>query len=300
MTELHLTEQQLAALADASISEAERAFLAEHLRTCAGCHEAYRDAVRYRAILLADASVFRAPDEAVELARRIARPKPAERPARPRVRWFNPRLVAGLSAAAILVTAAVLWKSGFTPRSEYDRYIMPLQQAAASASAEGSIVMPGVEESVSTTSTLHRTGFVQTDDAITTALDGLKEAYREDANAEVAHWLISGYLATGEIESARLYVQDARIQFPEDTRFLVLDAIIAYRSSEMDRAERLLRDALDNDPHNGAAMLNLALVQYEMGQWDSARRTLELVRSQFAGSPLETRASTLITDLLNG
>jgi TolA-binding protein len=68
----------------------------------------------------------------------------------------------------------------------------------------------------------------------------------------------------------------------------------------MDRAERLLQSALANDPDNGAAMLNLALVQYEMGQVDSARRTLEMVRSHFPGSPLEARATVLISDLLNG
>jgi Tfp pilus assembly protein PilF len=245
--------------------------------------------------------VFRAPDDAMELARRIARPARVAAESGRRVRWLEPRLVAGLSAAAVLITAAVLWRAGVKPGSgEYDRWFQPLQQAAASASAEGSIVLPGVESAVAVTSPLHRSGFVQPDDAISAALDGLTQAYRQKANAEVAHWLISGYLATGEVESARLYVQDARLRFPEDTRFLVLDAIIAYRSSEMDRAERLLHTALENDPRNGAALLNLALVQYEMGQSASARRTLELVRSQFAGSPLEARASTLISDLLNG
>jgi len=195
----------------------------------------------------------------------------------------------------------VLWREGVLPRSEpYDTLFQPLQQAAASASAEGSIVLPGVEGAVATTSPLHRSGFVQPDDAISSALTGLTRAYREKPTTDVAHWLITGYLATGELESARLYVQDARLRFPDDTRFLVLDAIIAYRSSDMDRAERLLQTALVTDPHNGAAMLNLALVQYEMGQWQAARRTLELVRTEFPGSPLEARASTLISDLLNG
>ena len=62
----------------------------------------------------------------------------------------------------------------------------------------------------------------------------------------------------------------------------------------------LLQAALETDPKNGAALLNLALVQYETGRVDSARRTLELVRAQFAGSPLEARAQTLISGLLNG
>ena len=80
----------------------------------------------------------------------------------------------------------------------------------------------------------------------------------------------------------------------------MLDAIVAYRTSDLDRAENLLREALEANPRDGAALLNLALVQYENGQPESARHTLQMVRTQFAGSPLEIRASTLMSDLLNG
>ena len=296
MTELHLTDEQLAALVDESLSDTERGFLVEHLRACDCCHAAFRDTVRYRGILKADASVFRAPDAVLDMARGIARP--ARRAPEPRRSWLTPRLAFGLSAAAVLVVAT-LW---FTNRNtDRDLEWMPtLKQAAASASADGSIVLPGVEQLVAATSAEHRTGFVQADEAITTALSGLTRAYRESPNPDVAQWLISGFLATGEVESGRLYIQDARLRFPGDSRFLVLDAIVAYRMSDMDRAENLLRAALDANPRDGAALINLALVQYESGQWDSARRTLQMVRTEFAGSPLEARANTLITDLLNG
>ncbi|HEX6791865.1 MAG TPA: tetratricopeptide repeat protein [Candidatus Krumholzibacteria bacterium] len=297
MTELHLTDAQLAALVDESLGDSERAFLVEHLRSCEPCHAAYRDTVRYRAILLSDSTVFRAPDAVVDLARRVARPAAPAR--EPRMRWFEPRLVAGLTAAAVVVIAGVAWYTHHQPAS-YSEYLPPLKQAAAVATADGSIVLPGVEEVVAATSTEHRTGFVQPDDAITAALAGLTAAYRDHPNPDVAHWLISGCLATGDVETSRLYIQDARLRFPEDTRFLVLDAIVAYRTSDMARAENLLRTALDANPHDGAALLNLALVQYESGQLDSARRTLQMVQTQFAGSPLEARATTLISDLLNG
>jgi len=296
MTELHLTDEQLAALVDGSLGDSERGFLVEHLRACDFCHAAYRDTIRYRAILTADASVFRAPDPVLEMARGIARP--ARRTSEPRRSWLTPRLAFGLSAAA-LIAVATLW---FTHQpGEKDLEWMPtLKQAAASASADGSIVLPGVEQLVAATSAEHRTGFVQPDQAITDALSGLTAAYRQNPNPDIAQWLISGYLATGEVESGRLYINDARLRFPGDSRFLVLDAIVAYRMSDMDRAENLLRAALDANPRDGAALLNLALVQYESGQWDSARRTLQMVRSEFAGSPLEARANTLIAGLLNG
>jgi hypothetical protein len=236
----------------------------------------------------------------VELARRVARPERISQPA-PRFRLFAPRLVAGLSAAAVLATAGVVWYTHHQPdQAPYSEWVPALKQAAASASADGSIVLPGVEEVVAATSAEHRTGFVQADETISSALSGLTTAYRDRPDPDVAHWLISGYLATGELETGRLYIQDARLRFPDDGRFLVLDAIVAYRMSDMARAETLLRAALEENPRDGAALLNLALVQYESGQMDSARRTLQLVRSQFAGSPLETRATTLISDLLNG
>ena len=305
MTELHLTDEQLAALADGSMTETDRALLIEHVRTCNFCHDSYFDAVRYRAMLLADASVFRAPDAVVRLARSI--PSRRHNEVRPstrtesRRRWFAPPAMAGLAAAALTVAAVVMWQAGIRPGgNRYDAYFPPLQQAAVSASNEGSIILPGTEETAATASTLYRSGIVPVDEAIASALAQLTRAYHEDANPEVAHWLISGYLATGDLEQARLFAQDARLRFSEDARFLVLDAIVAYRSEEFDRAERLLQAALDTDPNNGAALLNLALVQYETGRVDSARRTLELVRTQFPGSPLEARAQTLISGLLNG
>jgi tetratricopeptide (TPR) repeat protein len=304
MTELHLTDEQLAALADDSMSETDRALLLEHVRSCDGCHETFLDTIRYRAILLADASVFRAPDDAIRLARSMARrsaktgARDDHRSASRGRRWFfAPPALAGFAAAAIALTALAVWQSG---SDRYDSYFSPLRQAALSASVEGSIVLPGTEEAAAMTSSLHRSGYVPVDETIASALSQLTHAYRDDANPEIAQWLISGYLATGELEQARLFAADARLRFSDDARFLVLDAIVAYRSGELDRAEQLLQTALEAEPQNGAALLNLALVQYESGRWDSARRTLELVRSQFPGSPLETRAETLISDLLNG
>ena len=306
MTELHLTDEQLAALADDSMSETDRALLIEHVRSCGSCHETFLDAIRYRAILLADASVFRAPDSAVRLARSIAKTSGKaqaweDAASRPRRWYLAPPALAGFAAAAIALAAFGVWQSNHRlGGNRYDTYLSPLRQAAFSASVEGSIVLPGTEDAAAMTSPLHRSGYVPADETIASALSQLTRAYRDDANPEIAQWLISGYLATGELEQARLFAEDARLRFSEDARFLVLDAIVAYRSGELERAERLLQTALETEPQNGAALLNLALVQYESGRLDSARRTLELVRSQFAGSPLEARAETLISGLLNG
>lgn len=303
MTELHLTDEQLASLADDSLPGADRGLLLEHLRSCPSCHEAFRDTVRYRAMLLSDASIFRAPDEALRAARQVGESRRrTESRVQPGIRWLlTPGALAGLTAAVMIVAAVGIWRSGYRPLgNDYDQLFAPLRQAAASASSEGSIVLPGSEDAAATASPLYRTGHVEPSEAIETAIDELMRAYRNRPDPDVAHWLITGCLATGDVERASIYAQDARLRFPDETRFTVLDAIVAYRSNEMDRAERLLQSALANDPENGAAMLNLALVQYEMGHADSARRTLEMVRSHFPGSALEARATVLISDLLNG
>lgn len=293
--ELHLTEEQLAVLVDGSMPETERGLLREHLRACPQCREAFAEAVRYRGIWVSDASVFRAPESAVAIARAIG---PSE-PTRSRRLVWRPRLAPVIAAAAVVVAVVSFWRAEFpSPDARYGELLRPVQVAVRDASSGGSIVIPGAETAA--TMPTYRSGYVPADAAISEALGNLTELYRDgSATPDVAHWLISGFLATGDLETAAVYVQDARLRFPGDSRFLVLDALVAYRSRDMSRAERLLQTVLRDDPQNGAAMINLGLVQYELGQWDSARRTLELARTRFAGSPLEARAAALISGLLN-
>ena len=162
-------------------------------------------------------------------------------------------------------------------------------------------MLPGAEAVAASTVPEFRSGRATASEHVSQALTSLAEAYRdEDTPPEVAHWLISGFLAVGELESARLYSEDSRRRYPGDERFVILEAIVAYRSNDMKRAERLLQMALRDNPRNGAALLNLGLVQYEQGQFDVARQTLETVRQEFAGSPLEHRAAALLIGLLGG
>jgi Flp pilus assembly protein TadD len=255
---------------------------------------------------MADASVFRASDDLVALADSIpdlgttaAKREPlATRSFR---RSWAP--VLGTAAAAlVLITALAVWQPGQMKHdSAYADLLPPLQQAVAIASMQGSILIPGGEASASTTSPMHRAGNVAQNEIIASSLNRLSGVYYENpGNPDIAHWLISGYLATGQLDNADLFVVDARRRFPSDIRFLVLEALIAYRLDDMDRAERMLQTAVANYPAYGPALVNLGLVQYEQGQLESARRTFETVRVQFAGSPLEERANALISGLLNG
>jgi tetratricopeptide (TPR) repeat protein len=302
MTRLHLTEEQLSILVDGQISETERAWMEGHLRTCESCFGAYQDTLRFLGIWSTDPSLLRAPEDAISRAKLIAHSEqPLQHPKRITLPRFSWRPAAVLSAAAVVIAAVAVWQFGpLSSADKYEQAYRPLVEAVENASVNGSIVIPGAEQ-VAAAAPMYRSGFVTADEAVENALSFLQRAYRDDsAPPEVAHWLISGFLATGELEKASVYVNDARMRYPDDSRFLILDGLVAYRSRDILRAEKLLQMALQVDPHNGAAMVNLGLVQYEQGQWDSARRTLESVVTEFAGSPLERRASTLIDGLLGG
>jgi len=303
MRELHLTDEQISILVDGSLSATERALLHEHMGSCNTCYSAYQDALLYKGIFEVDASVFRAPDEMMAVARDVSwagqQTAPDPLPHRPSFwRSWAPAL-GGLAATTVLIASITLWQSG-SDSGNYSKSIAPVFTAVVDASTGGSIVIPGAEASVASTSPMFRSGHVTPDAALNAALVQLNELYRDgSAQPEVAHWLVSGYLATGQLENARIYVQDARLRFPDDSRFLILDGLVSYRLNEMGRAERLLQAALQTDPNNGAALVNLGLVQYERGQWDSARRTFEAVQVHFPGTPLDARASSLLSGLLN-
>jgi hypothetical protein len=309
-SEWHLSEEQLAMLVEGNAGEGDSALLREHLKMCPDCAAAYEDVAHYRAIWQADASVFRASDDLLALAKRVPVREPVMAKSEPLAVlpfWRSWSPVLGTAAVAVLLIAMLsMWQPGFMSGpferdAGYADLLPPLQHAVAVASMEGSIVIPGGEASASTTSPMHRAGIVAQDEIITSSLDRLAIVFRETpGNSDVAHWLISGYLATGQLDNADLFVEDARRQFPSDIRFLVLEALVAYRLNDMNRAERLLQTAVNSDPAYGPALVNLGLVQYERGQWDSARRVFQTVQTQFAGSPLEDRATALLTGLLNG
>lgn len=303
-SEWHLSEEQLAMLVEGTATEGDSALLREHLKMCPDCAAAFEDVALYRAVWQADASVYRASDDLVALAANVAEPEQTTAKREPLVVvpfWRSP-VFGAAAAAVVLIAALAIWQPGFGPgefeRDAYADLLPPLQQAVAVASMEGSILIPGGEAVASTTSPVHRAGIVAQDEIIASSLGRLANVYHKNpGNADVAHWLISGYLATDQLDNADLFVEDARRRFPSDIRFLVLEALVAYRLNDMNRAERLLQTAVNSDPAYGPALVNLGLVQYERGQWDAARRVFQTVQTRFAGSPLEDRATALLTGL---
>jgi|GEM_PF-3373343 len=325
MNRLHLTDHQIAALADDVMPAAERTLLEEHLRTCRSCYDAYSDTLRYSVIWQTDPSIVRADPSVAAIAhetplrtgrspRHEMRPRRLDDPShgpwslpvtpRPRSRgrgWFAARRWAPVLAgfAVMIAAVAVLWHPLRRSAAPDQAVWSPVRKAVEQASVGGAIVIPGTEAVAATVSPAIRSGHAEPTTAVRHALAELSRTYRNHQTApEVAQWLISGYLAVGQLENARIYAEDARRRYPGNTRFDVLSAIVAYRSNNMARAQRLLQLALHTNPRDGAALLNLGLVQYEQGHWDSARRTFESVQQEYAGRPLGQRAGVLIDGLL--
>ncbi len=76
--------------------------------------------------------------------------------------------------------------------------------------------------------------------------------------------LINGYLAVGNLESARVRLRDAKARIPEDADLLQAEAAVAYRESRLVEARALLERVLTLDAGNAIAARNAALVEQEL------------------------------------
>jgi thioredoxin-like negative regulator of GroEL len=198
----------------------------------------------------------------------------------------------------LLVLAWQLWFGG-SDAGRVDREIPDaLRSAVAQASALG-MVLP-VGEGVSDEEIpRYRAGGASNGDALEGALARLSERYerRISDDREVVCWLIAGYIASGKIATARAYVSQARVRYPEDPRLLVLAAVIAYRESDLASAEKHLRAALALDPDDAVAKLDLAILLLDLGNRLEAIEHLEAVRAQHADTMLGRRAMSLLDEL---
>jgi tetratricopeptide (TPR) repeat protein len=123
------------------------------------------------------------------------------------------------------------------------------------------------------------------------ALSKLAIAYNDGSlTKHKTQWLIGGYLATGQIENARVYITDARERFPDDPDFKILDGVLAYSDGDLDRAAGLFEAALEKDADNVAVVFDLAVVESERGNAEKARELFERVRRIAPGSPMAIRA----------
>ena len=291
----HLNEEELAALVDGGLDPIATEEARDHLAECRLCLTAYSEAVQYRSLWLDESEAFAPTEECLRLGREVAsRERQVPRHRRSPLR-LRPIMLTLSAAAAGLAAILIFTQPLLGPQSPLDdATLAPLRLAVGKASARG-LVIPATEIISREALPTYRAGIAVADTEVAEAIDRLSDAYNHgDRSLEVAYWLAAGRLATGQLGSARAYLGDARMRFPDDARLATLEAVIAYRESDLPRAERLLRGVLRRDAENPEANFNLGVVLRDLGRTDEAREILAKLSSD---SPLGQRAGAIIAEM---
>jgi len=289
MTHTHISPKVMAELVDGA-SRRDRDALLQHLASCHPCAALYAELIGHRANFIGQPEMT-APTDWVRLgllvpagvADRERAPAPVSR--RRGRRLALPRLaVAGLLAAVI---AAAVWLrpqrqpthpafvAEIATTTERQMAAEPFDVAYSDqVEAGGATVRGGESETTELSESLPRLADYYNDEAMT---------------AEVAYWLIGGYIATGQMRNAEVYLHEALALFPGDARIHQVAGILAYKQSDLVGAEQNFRAALDADPQNGVACFNLGVVLMEQRQFDAARPVIARAKGLLRGTPLADR-----------
>lgn len=216
-----------------------------------------------------------------------------------RRRLFTPRAIAaGMAAITALVVAAIviLWRHPDIPPSIPDTPLtQQVRTAAETVTRRGTIIIPGGERGLNGSSLLYRSGFALMTDSLSMALSSLYSAYHAHTNSrETAFWLLVGYIATGQLETAREFGASIKNRFPGDTRIINLRAVLSYLSGDHDEAERLLSGLIESSPDDMTARINYGVILADQGRTSDARKHLENVCDRFNGTPHARRARLLL------
>lgn len=297
----HLPHEEIATFIDGTVGEIDKARIRVHLQSCADCREAYRYAVRFRGShdgLPVDESPSA---EVVAAAKAIAERSPRQRRRANRDRRRTPRLNpagrAVVAAAVVAVfVAAVLWlrpiPAMFDP---YSVELAPVTRAMITASERNPLVLPGVENDIDPSPATLRSGPAPISRELDNSLSVLAVAYNgESISKHEVQWLIAGYLATGQLENARVYITNARARYDNDTDLMILEGVLAYNDSDLERALGMFEAVLERNPGDVVAVFNLAVVASEMDD-ERAKSMFERVLDLAPGSPLARRARTMLS-----
>ena len=298
-TKPHLNDEELTCFIDGTCSDNDRARIVKHLKSCAHCSEAYREAVLYKGLWRSGVGDLEASEESIDLARRALDrvKKPASSPT------FPAKYIRAITIAAsivIIVTFGISYH--FTGRdgipSLDQNHIAPIREAVESASMNGHFVIPGGERSIGTVPEAYRSGYVRINDSLRTALAYFAGEFQDEATSRaVMYWLLGGYIATGQINTARDLASEAIREFPADIDMMVFDAIVSYMEGDTMACERSFRQVLAREPGNPYANLNLAVLLSERGDESGALVLLEYVAQEHSDSPFAARARRISEEI---
>lgn len=271
----------LAQLADQGPGAVSPAVL-DHLVACSDCYAAWAEAARYRAqaLQLGDAG-FPVPGDLAALGRKLAKVEPVRRP--PVLAW-----VTG-SVAVVMVLAVVFLSDG--PRRSHHQGLILTRLESESASG---MVFPGVERLPESEATVYRSG-ADDSEILTRTLNEMAVQFAEDpTSVDEAFWLSAGYLAAGRLGLAGDIARNGLRRWPDDLRMLQIEAIVAYRLSDLEAAERALDRALVQAPTDSTILFNLALTWLETGRYQQARPLLAALAASSSNTALSLRAAGLL------
>lgn len=274
----HPDPNVLAALVEHGADAVEPEVLT-HLAVCPQCLAACGEAVEGLDRILAEAATQ-------------ARPAPALLPVhRRRHQWAW--AASALAAAAVLLVLLL----PDSPESNLPADgLRMLQTRLSELSAEGP-VYPGVARLATDGSTRYRAGNTATAEA-----DALLEPWQDrfaadPADSDAAYWLTAGHLAAGRLNFADGVLRSALQRHPDATSLRHLDAITAYRMSDLERAEATLSGLLADNPDDDLAQFNQALVLSETGRAGEAVGLLEALVDGGGSEAVKVRAERLLVAL---
>jgi hypothetical protein len=297
----HPDIESLGRLVDGRAEPQEAAGLRAHLARCRGCMALYAEVVRIRADTLAGHIDLKVPPELIALGKSLgprssrptsARPRP---PGRSGARRRISTLKLGASTLVVVLLAAGLnWVGrGTRPDGAGDLpvFVAPVQAAIAATSCRD-LVFPHAEGLPDNVAGNYRGGAIEPPLQLAEAVECLVALREQEPDSPtVTYWLAAGMLAQNRLDGARLALAERRHRFPRDESLVILEAILAHREGNPEAAAVLLQLLLAQNPDNGLARLDLALVWRELGQAAKAASLFCCVRDSFPGTPLARRAA---------
>jgi tetratricopeptide (TPR) repeat protein len=267
-------------VAEGRADEAVAERVAAHLAECRSCMAAYADAVRYRSAWLAAPRAFTPSATMMREGASVA--EPGARRSRVHSQWLVPAV-----GIAVLVAAV-----GFAVWRLQPSESTVLRAALERESSRG-LVLPGGERGADREPQVQRGPAV--DAELGAAVSHAAHRYEAgDRSAAVAYDVAAGYLLIRNLDAARDYAAEGLKAHPDDQSLAILAAVLAYRNSDLERAEGALRDVLRRSPNEPVATLDLAIVMGERGVHDEARALLEALIAHEPRSPLARRAGRIL------
>ncbi len=297
----------MAAYIDEKLDATTNSRVRNHLVKCNHCFKIYHQSVR----VLGARSARRTDEpvnqewirEAMDLASPQTSsvvPRKTKRDWRAFLRVWRTQLV---SVAAVLVIAIVV-SEVVKPGKTTDTFdplspaVYPISLVMIEASGQRALILPGIEIESARSGSILRSGPIKPDASFDDAMSTLIESYRSGSLSDHGvRWIVGGYLATGQYEHARSFIEDVRPESRDDADFEVLESILLYGENDLNRAALCLQSAIEHDHDHWVAHFNLAYILIQQDRASASLPHLEMIVTNAPDAALVDRAQQLLDKL---